>query len=85
MSPKILFEIKEEEVEIRSMRYGYDGTKIIIVNLPASIGEKVTEEKEIMLGFTSCKIKRTWNIIRCFKCHEFGHMTYTCKKDLAGK
>lgn len=79
------FEIKQEEVEIRSMRYGYDGTKIIIVNLPTSIGEKVTEEKEIRLGFTRCKIKRTWNIIRCFKCHEFGHMTYTCKKDLAGK
>lgn len=80
-----LFGIKLEDVEIRSMRYGYDGTKMIIVNLPASVGEKVSEEKEIRLGFTSCKIKRTWNIIRCFKCHEFGHMTYTCKKELAGK
>lgn len=76
---------EKEEIEIKSIRFGFGGTKVAIINLPAGLGERIGEEREIKIGFMSCKMKRTWNLIRCYKCHEFGHMSYTCKNNLSGK
>ncbi|XP_076301796.1 uncharacterized protein LOC143219874 [Lasioglossum baleicum] len=71
-------QIEKEEVEIRSKRFGFGGTSTIIVALPAAIGEKLLEDKKIRIGYTSCRVKIATNVIRCFKCHDFGHVTYTC-------
>lgn len=67
-----------EDIEIRNMRFGYASTRTAIVSLPKTIEDKVQEGNKIKLGFTYCLIKVALNVIRCFKCHEFGHMTYTC-------
>ncbi|XP_076301778.1 uncharacterized protein LOC143219857 [Lasioglossum baleicum] len=71
-------QIGKEEVEIRNKRFGFGGTSTIIVALPKAIGEKVLEDRRIRLGYTSCRVKIATNIVRCFKCHDFGHLTYSC-------
>ncbi|XP_076301777.1 uncharacterized protein LOC143219856 [Lasioglossum baleicum] len=78
-------ELGESEIEMKSLRFGYGGTKTAIVALPTRIASKLGEENKIKVGFTICRINRTANIVRCYKCHAFGHMSYGCKEKLNGK
>lgn len=77
--------IESNEVEIKTIRFGYGGTKTAIITVPTSMLEKMGEENRMKIGYTSCRIKRTQNLIRCYKCHDFGHLSYNCKVDLQGK
>lgn len=77
--------IETGEIEVKTVRFGYGGTKIVIINLPSKITEDIEGVEKIRVGFTKCRIRRTQNLIRCFRCHDFGHMSYTCKLELQGR
>lgn len=71
-------QVDVEEVVIKNMRFGYGGTRTAIVSFTKALEDRLIEGNRVRIGFTSCRIKVAANVIRCFKCHEFGHMTYTC-------
>lgn len=77
--------IETGEIDIKTIRFGYGGTKTVIINLPAKTTEGIEGMEKIRVGFTKCRIRRTQNLIRCFRCHDFGHMSYTCKVELQGR
>lgn len=77
--------INVDEVEMKTIRYGYGDTKIAIVTLPTKAEEIIKNEWKIKLGFTNCSIRKTQKLIRCFKCHDFGHLSYNCRLELNGK
>ncbi|XP_076659506.1 uncharacterized protein LOC143362891 [Halictus rubicundus] len=77
--------IDTNEIEIKTTRIGLNGTKTAIISLPTRLLEKVPEELKIKIGFTMCRMRRTNNLIRCYKCHGFGHLSYNCKYDFHGK
>lgn len=77
--------IEASEVEIKTVRFSYGGTKIVIMTIPTSMLEKIGEENKIRIGYTTCRIKRTQNLVRCYRCHDFGHLSYNCKAELQGK
>lgn len=78
-------EIEKHNIEVKTMRFGYGGTKTAIISIPASEAEKLGEGTKIRIGYTNCRIQRALNIVRCFKCHAYGHMSYTCTLDLKGQ
>lgn len=73
------------EVEVKTIRFGYGGTKTAIIAIPTSMLEKIGEENKIKIGYTACRMKRTQNLVRCYRCHDFGHLSYNCKMELQGK
>lgn len=74
--------LNKSEIETKTFRFGYGGTKLAIISVPVKAFEILKEESKHKIGFTICKFKRTNNIIRCYKCHNFGHMSYTCSEKL---
>lgn len=76
---------QKEEIQIKTIRYGYGGTKTAIVSVSSEVLEILGQENKLRIGFTNCRVKRTQNILRCFKCHAFGHLSYNCTLDLKGK
>ncbi|XP_076660075.1 uncharacterized protein LOC143363362 [Halictus rubicundus] len=80
-------EIKLElhEIKIKTSRFGFGGTKTVIVNFPAKALEKLKGTSKIKIGFTNCRVNRTQSLVRCFKCHEYGHMSYNCNIDTQGQ
>lgn len=77
--------LEAQEIEVKSVRFGYGGTKTAIVCLPSKVLNSIEGESKLKLGFTYCRIRRTHNLIRCFKCHEFGHLSYNCSAKTNGQ
>ncbi|XP_076301802.1 uncharacterized protein LOC143219879 [Lasioglossum baleicum] len=77
-------EMAESEIEVRALRIGYGGTKSAIIAVPVETAKKLNEEGKIKIGFTNCRITKALNIIRCYRCHALGHMSYGCKAELNG-
>lgn len=66
------------EVEIKTTRFGYGGTKNAIVVLTAEGAAVMDKERRIKIGLTYCKCGRAPDVVRCFRCHDFGHRSYEC-------
>lgn len=75
---KALGNIDPMEIEIRSVRFSFAGTKTAIIALPAENATKIGENNRISIGYTICRLKKAINIVRCFKCHDLGHLSYVC-------
>ncbi|XP_076660711.1 uncharacterized protein LOC143364090 [Halictus rubicundus] len=78
-------QIENSEIEVKTVRFGYGGTKTAIITVPTGMLEKIGEENKVRVGYTACKMRRTQNLVRCFKCHDFGHLSYNCKLEIQGK
>lgn len=77
--------LEKQEIEVKSLRFGYGGTKTAIVSLPSKMLTRLEGEVKIKIGFTNCRIRRTQNLVRCFKCHDFGHLSYNCSMNTDGQ
>lgn len=74
------------EHRLMSMRPGFGGTQRVMVNCvygPA-LGKIITDKK-VRVGFLACRVRVLPNVMRCFRCHELGHIAAKCNIDPAIK
>lgn len=69
--------IKREELICRTLRRAYMGTQAAIIEGPAEILTRIKENK-IKIGWVFCRVRQLPNIIRCYKCHNLGHVASYC-------
>lgn len=67
----------KENIKCKSIRSSYMGTQIAIIEGPGDIGLLLKDNK-IKIGWVYCRVRQLPNIIRCFKCHNFGHIATRC-------
>lgn len=77
-------QIAPAEVIIKSLRTTFRGNSRAIIEIPTEAASCIIEKNRIRLGYTVCTIKRAADITRCFRCHEFGHLSYNCREATQG-
>lgn len=69
--------IIKENLTCKNIRKSYMGTQAAIIEGPNDIGNLLKENK-IKIGWVYCRVRQLPNIIRCYKCHNFGHVASKC-------
>ena len=54
------------------------GTLTAIVELPANAARDLTLKGNIRIGWSVCRVRRRVELLRCFRCHCFGHPARRC-------
>lgn len=76
-------ETMSHEVSVKSLKTTYSGNLRAIIEIPADTKNKIGDK--ITLGFTNCNVKMASSIVRCYRCHGFGHISYGCTEIKQGK
>lgn len=69
--------LKMDDLVCRSLRRGYMGTQIAIIDGPTELLSKIKEDK-VRIGWVRCRVRKLPEVIRCFKCHNLGHVASRC-------
>lgn len=71
-------EVDQSNKPIR-MRKTYGETQAATISLPAKEARKLLELGKVKVGWSVCTIKVVTQLLRCYKCTEYGHHARTCK------
>lgn len=71
-------EVNQSDKPIR-MRKSYGETQTATISLPAADANKLLKLGKVKIGWSVCTIKIVTQLLRCFKCTEYGHQARTCK------
>lgn len=67
-----------DEVTIRSLRPMSDGNQAATVTIGKETAKKIVAQGRIEVGWNMCRVRERVNILRCFKCLNFGHRATEC-------
>ncbi|KAK9711596.1 hypothetical protein QE152_g25369 [Popillia japonica] len=70
--------VEETDVVVRATRKGKYDELTIIAEVPKAQATPLINRKKIRIGWTECGIRERVDIIRCYKCLEYGHKTRKC-------
>ncbi|XP_046145675.1 uncharacterized protein LOC123988990 [Osmia bicornis bicornis] len=73
------------DVKIKVFRTDPRQNKIAIIEGPAVEMGKLTKKARIRIGWTTVPVKEIPRLLRCYRCHEFGHVASNCKNCKEGK
>lgn len=65
--------------DILSLRKSYGGTQTAVISLPIDVANKLLEAGKLKIGWVVCRIRERKNLVKCFRCLEFGHLARNCK------
>ncbi|KAJ8928738.1 hypothetical protein NQ314_018663 [Rhamnusium bicolor] len=79
--------VSEEQLSVISLRPNRSGNQTATVKMRKDIAAELVKRGKIKIGWVLCRLRRRVNIIRCYKCLNFGHRTSECtgpdKSDLS--
>ncbi|XP_043064424.1 uncharacterized protein LOC122320310 [Drosophila ficusphila] len=64
---------------IPSLRKTYGGTLIARMSIPPVLAEKILAEGKIRIDWAHCRVRKSVEPKRCYKCLAFGHMALHCR------
>ena len=67
--------------ESMTLRKGFGRTQTAVISLPAVLAQKLHKVGKIKIGWTICPIREQVQLLKCFKCLEYGHIAKLCKND----
>lgn len=70
--------VNMSDIRIKMFRNTTVGLKRAIAEIPAKGTTSLEGKVKIKIGWTLCRIRVITKVIRCFKCHEIGHMAISC-------
>lgn len=68
----------EASVSCPRLRRNRDGTTIALIRCDADVGKTLLEKRVIKISWTRCRVKKAPDILRCYRCHGFGHISRNC-------
>ncbi|XP_055643580.1 uncharacterized protein LOC129779862 [Toxorhynchites rutilus septentrionalis] len=71
------FELSDVSLTIR-LRKAFGGTQTAVIKLPRIAARKLLETGKIKVGWTVCPLRAIQQMMRCFKCMDFGHQSRNC-------
>ncbi|KOX75234.1 hypothetical protein WN51_13275 [Melipona quadrifasciata] len=69
-----------QEVKVKSLYATYTGTLRGIIEVPNALLPRNIDGCRFRTGFNSAAVKVLPNVVRCFRCHNFGHISYVCRE-----
>ncbi|KAJ8910520.1 hypothetical protein NQ315_012817 [Exocentrus adspersus] len=72
--------LQEHQARIISMRPSQNGNQTATVAMKRAAGLRVINRGKIKIGWINCRVRKRVNLLRCFRCHLFGHRKDDCKE-----
>lgn len=69
----------EENIRVLSTRPTRYGGQTATVAVKKGLVTELIREGSIKIGWTTCRVRARVNILRCYKCLEFGHHSSICR------
>lgn len=63
------------------MRKAFGSTQIATLSLPAELAKKLLLLGKAKIGWTVCPIREKRELMKCFKCLEYGHIAKLCRNE----
>lgn len=70
---------KIEDIKVLAIRPNRNGNQNATIGLPRGHAKKLISRESMVIGWTSCRVRARVNIVRCYRCLEFGHHSSECK------
>lgn len=71
-------DLQENQVKILSLRPTINGNQAATVTIRRDIAADLAQKGKIKIGWVFCRVRKRVNIIRCFRCLQFGHRMAEC-------
>jgi len=75
------FAFQKDKRKVTLMRANRRQQRMALVTLGEQEAHKLEQEDHLRVGYLSCKIRRRVEVLRCFKCLEYGHTAPGCKNE----
>jgi len=75
------FAFQKDKRKVTLMRANKRQQRMALVTLGEQEAHKLEQEDHLRVGYLSCKIRRRVEVLRCFKCLEYGHTAPGCKNE----
>lgn len=73
-------DIQDHQVRIISIRPSQNGNQTATVALKKAAAIRVINRGKIKIGWVNCRARKRIHLLRCFRCHLFGHKRENCKE-----
>nr|CAH7758530.1 unnamed protein product [Callosobruchus chinensis] len=75
---KVATKVSDEAFVVRSARLAYGETQNFTIEVQEGVAECLLAARTLRIGLLNCEVRERVNLIRCFRCKNFGHMQAQC-------
>lgn len=77
--------LNQAEMKVRSLRENRGGGQTARVCVRKEMADKMRRHSRIKVHWQFCRVRERFTPLRCYRCMEYGHNSYSCKNEPRGK